>query len=538
MNIAPIYLKEWLKLRWFALALWAVALVSSAYFAADLVNQFANIEPESMMWYRFVHLRDKPYAWITYFFLANGFLVAVCQYVPEVLKRTVRILTHLPIPLNQVIRQHLIAGFALLIVLNGTLSLAVMATMKQYYPTHILWEVVKDLAFAQLPALVMYMGLSSVIIESQRRYQALKLLLTFSAVFAITKELYHTKDLWALLLVAWLALPVKDSFLSVKTRRLNYFAYRLIIAPIVIALCLVTGWQLEQRYHTPHQKYYVFYSDVLNDFVYQENGANHTFHYGTQDSAISKAEFESALPFVYWKNLDIQGKLPITIGDVTFDKRTIRAARMSLQYSADKLHSSEVKLYPLFNPISSKGSIRFPEMAVAFENDRLAILAAETAREDEALSFVANQLAAYYSVAFPVRNVWGKTTNMKPFDWGYFVQDANGRLFNFGRADNKLYLKPVKTPEDVGDIEYVQVAENRHKKFYGYAINSRSKVYLISYPNYQFIPLDLEGFNHKTMSFQLLADPVNYVVRFNDGVHYNAVRFSKNYEKLDSVVFE
>jgi hypothetical protein len=334
-------------------------------------------------------------------------------------------------------------------------------------------------------------------------------------------------------LVIWLVLLVIDSFLSVKTRRLESRCFDLSI-PLLLG---VSGSRLYQEYAVSHDRYYLFYSPLLNDFVYQENGSNHTFFYGSSSGSLEKEQFEQALPFVYWKNLDIQGKLPVTIAGESYNKRQLRNARMSLQYDPGRLNKPEVPLYPFFNPISHKGSIRFPENAIAVHSDRFEVYAAESAQPNRALAEEVNQLAAQQLVDFPVREVWGKTTNMKPFDWGYFIKDSSGKLFNLRRADNQVALQPVPVPQAVGDIVYIQVSENRHKQFYGYAISASSQVYLLSYPDYRFIPLELDGFDYHTMSFQLLSDPLYYVMRYNDGRRYSAVRFDKQYQRLDSASF-
>ena len=40
------------------------------------------------------------------------------------------------------------------------------------------------------------------------------------------------------------------------------------------------------------------------------------------------------------------------------------------------------------------------------------------------------------------------------------------------------------------------------------------------------------------MSFQLLADPISYLLRYDDGNKYYAVRFDKQYRRIDDTVFE
>ena len=88
------------------------------------------------------------------------------------------------------------------------------------------------------------------------------------------------------------------------------------------------------------------------------------------------------------------------------------------------------------------------------------------------------------------------------------------------------------------EVDYLQVSENRHKKFYGYAITKSDNIYLLGYPDYQWIKLDVSNFDRKSMSFQLLADPISYLLRYDDGSKYYAVRFDKQYRRIDDTVFE
>ena len=57
------------------------------------------------------------------------------------------------------------------------------------------------------------------------------------------------------------------------------------------------------------------------------------------------------------------------------------------------------------------------------------------------------------------------------------------------RGDNRISAEPVTLSETISDIAYMQVSENRQKDFYGYAITADSRVFLIGFPDYRFIPL-------------------------------------------------
>ncbi len=535
MKICAIYQKEWLKLKKYTLVFSTISMVIGVYFWFHLTGIYANIEPESMMWYRFSHLGNKPYSWLIYCFALSGVLTAICQFVPEVFGKKIRILTHLPVSLNRVVLKHLVAGCLMLLFVNIPLVLIVVSSFVWYYPVDIVHICIKDMLFGQMSAIAIYLGLAAVIVESDWRRKVLKFVLAALLALILLKEKYQLQDLLWLILLFWLILPVKDSFLSVKTRRLENKFYLLSIPLFALLMMVTGGMRLYSEFALSHTKYYVFYSSILNDFVYQQNGSGHQFNYGTLSSALTKTEFEESLPFVYWKNLDIQGKLPVMVKGQSYGKNQIRASRMSLQYEPSRLAKPEVDLYPLFNPISHNGSIPFPEDMFALKQNRVEVYASETAKPNTELAQRVNDLLVEKDVHFPVKSVWGKTTNMKPFDWGYFIQDAEDRIFNLRRADDVVQLYSVNIPENVGRLVFMQVSENRQKKFYGYAIDEKNHVYLISYPDYQFIPLELNNFDYKTMSFQLLSDPVNYLVRFDNGKQYHAVLFSKDYKKLNSI---
>ncbi|MCG7585342.1 DUF4857 domain-containing protein [Photobacterium sp. OFAV2-7] len=535
MAICAIYQKEWFKLKWYSLVLSSAMLVVAGYFWLNLTGQFAAIEPESMMWYRFTHLGDKPYSWVLDGFVLVGAITAVCQFVPEVVGKRVRILAHLPIPLGQVIARHLLAGSLMVVFVNGLLAVLALTAFAGLYPVDIALVGFKDMLFGQLPALAIYLGLTACIVESHWRYKIGKAVIAALATVGLFREYHGISDLLWLLVIPGMILLVADSFLSIKTRRLTNVVCRVIVAALVVMLVIDLSARLRGELASSHDDYYVFYSPVLEQFVYQQNGSGHQFSYGTEQAELSKSEFEAALPFVYWKNLDIQGKLPVTLDGRSFDKRAIRNARMSLQYDPGKLLDPDVALYPLFNPISHKGAIPFPEQAFAVKVDSLVVYEAETAEPNRQLTDELNQQLLASGVTFPISKVWGKTTNMKPFDWGYFIKDSNNRIFNLRRADNVLQVEAVSVPASVGELAFMQVSENRHKLFYGYAIAASSQVYLISYPDYSLIPLPLEGFDYHKMSLQLLADPLYYLVRFDDGENYHAARFDKQYNLLDKI---
>lgn len=72
-----------------------------------------------------------------------------------------------------------------------------------------------------------------------------------------------------------------------------------------LAIAVLAGSRMYNTYAVSHVKDYIFYSPVINDFVYQRNDPGHKFVYGTEKETLNKIQFEHALPFIFWKNLKL-----------------------------------------------------------------------------------------------------------------------------------------------------------------------------------------------------------------------------------------
>ena len=87
-------------------------------------------------------------------------------------------------------------------------------------------------------------------------------------------------------------------------------------------------------------------------------------------------------------------------------------------------------------------------------------------------------------------------------------------------------------PENI-DIVYINIAENKQQNLSGYAIDKNSNFYLLTW-DFEFIKLDLNEFDYKKMRLKFIADPVNYLIRYDDQKNYYAVIYSKELRHLES----
>lgn len=534
--VLTILIKEWIKLRWYMLVLMLLGCVSVGYFWIELHFEFSNSEPESILWYRFAHLGDKPYLFFSTLFMGMGAVIALVQFVWERFRNRLRIIAHLPLSMPRILTWHLGVGIGLLSLVCFGVGGVVLSLMFAYYPYEIAMVALKDMAFYLVGALLSYLLGACVVLERDARIVLLKLSFGVLVLFLFQKERYVLLDSLYLGFVFSFFLLCLDSFYSVKWQRVGAFFLAMVVCVCMVWIGFEAYGPYTKRYAHSFTHYYLFYSPIKEDFVYQKNFGHHRFEYGIKEKeTFNQKTYEALLPFVYWRDLDIQGRLPIEINGEIFTKERIQDSRLSMTYEPQDRLEKEVALYPLLNPKTMQGLIAFPENAIVITQEKIVAYNFDEGLNVALSDEIALALKSLH-VNFPLRGFWGKVSNLKPYDLGYLFLDSQQRLFNLKRENNHLYLREVAYPKGIS-FEHIFISENSERKVVGYAIDSNSKIYILD-TLLHFTPLDIEGFDAKTMKFQLISDPLYYLLRLDDGITYRAILFSKAFEKEREVVFK
>ncbi len=529
--------KEWLKIRVIIVTLFSISFILLAKFWYNLDFSFSTVEPESMMWYRFTNLEQKPYEYFSYLFYLIAFSMSSFQFIPERIKNRIRIMAHLPISLKKSLFLHLLIGSLYIFILAFFITLIMGLIISEYYPNEIILICIKDFFFYFCGSILVYLGVSSTIIEKKIVISILKFFTTILFIFVFHKTLFTSFDTVWILIIFVMIFIVLDSFYSVKEQRLESSVFKLSLLSSFLLVGFLSYNLYANRYKYEFNKYYIFFSPILEEFVYQKNFGEHQFEYGIKDKKrFSRVEYESYLPFVYWRNLDIQKKLPIKIGEVVYHKDIIKKSRLSFSYSPKLLKKQEVQMFPLINTNSKVGMIKFPEEMIALKSDGINIYNFDEGLDKKATKEI-NTLFASKKVSFPIKGIWGKATNMKPFDLGYLFLDSKKRLFRVNKADNKLYLEEVVYPKDK-EIAFIKISENKEQKLAGYAISKDGSFFIIDYKTLAFREIELKDFDYKRMKLQLISNVKYYLFRYTDEKKYYAVVFDKNFKKLDEEIFE
>ena len=292
-------------------------------------------------------------------------------------------------------------------------------------------------------------------------------------------------------------------------------------------------------------KTHLFYSPVTERFIYTEKivgtippeafatAEDHhaELAYRDQDGRwYSRVDFEKRLPFIYYKNMELWGLLPLKIGGETFDKKTIKTNRQVLELKKQDIagYRPRVSFWPLLESNPGQARLLFPDDRFRMTDQRMEFVNADTNRIDKTLTTRFTKALKAEGFTFPCRSVNGKFTILKPFDEGVFLVDATYSVFHLKREQGKPVV--VRTPIDPRlKTRHIKVSESKRREYYGMLLSKTGSLHLITYDNYALIDLPLKGYDPDTMDIKLILNPLYCTAVYSNEETIHAVVMDRNY---------
>ena len=306
---------------------------------------------------------------------------------------------------------------------------------------------------------------------------------------------------------------------------------------ILLAIVIMSVY-LPRLYHKVFDektgKTQLFFSPVIKKFVFREMvGEGHQFI--TRDETgkdYDRQTFETLMPFIYYKNMDLWGKLPLHIDGHVFDKEAMKKNRQVFELKPHMIadRSPRIQVFPLLESQPGRTGLRFPEDAFRM-TDRMEFINVDTNTVDKRLTEQFTGALREAGFVFPARLVAGRVSILKPFDEGFFVVDANGGVYHVKRAKGQPVVIKTPIPSDL-TVRNIKVTENKKREIYGTLLTKDGELYLISYDNYHLIKLPLENYDPDTMDFKLLVNPLYRTAVYSDDHTIYAVAMDTRYRPI------
>lgn len=321
---------------------------------------------------------------------------------------------------------------------------------------------------------------------------------------------------------------------------------------LLALVILVASFYLPQLYRQLFfdqvAKTHLFYSPVIKEFIYKEkivgpipwqvqkNAEEQivTSAYRSENGQwLHRLEFERLLPFIYYKDMEIRGLLPLEIDGHHFDKEAIKKNRRVLELRAVEMKTPETAVYPLFDSTPETVRLVFPKDRFYLSSTGLEFVSATTNKKDAILSEKVTSTLKQAGVCFPVKRIFGRFTVLKPFDLGIFLLDAHHRLFHLKQEQGVSTATEILISEGI-QIKYIKVAESRTSRYCALAVGMNNTIWLLSYRSQRFAPLPVEGYDANSMDIKLLFNPLYITAVFSDAEEIHAVVMDKELNSIAS----
>ncbi len=297
-------------------------------------------------------------------------------------------------------------------------------------------------------------------------------------------------------------------------------------------------------------KTHIFYSPVDNNMIYTEQllegdpkaaEKSETHHADVvykneQGEYFTRNEFEAKVPFIYYRNMELRGLLPLQLHGKSLDMASIQKERRVFEMPARLLDSNMYKeeIYPLIDANPGQVALVLPADRIRFRNKQLEFIDSDLNSVDAEQTKIYTKALIDKGFIFPANGLWGNFTTFKPFEGGTFVVDNAGKTFHILRKNNALEVNKVPFNDNIIPQKMV-IAESKDRKYLGLVLDTMGRMYLMHDKDFTLTHIPTDNYVAKNMDFKLIMDPLFITAVYSDDTNVHAIAF-KNEDTLGAML--
>ncbi len=275
-----------------------------------------------------------------------------------------------------------------------------------------------------------------------------------------------------------------------------------VVAALVAAVYIPRAyWLAFDVYVSPPR---VFYSPVTETFLFMRFDQSGSRIHDVAGKTYTREEFESLTPLTSYRQLVAIGAMPDSLRGVALDLQTVARNSLSMRLYRSVLDSPPPDLYPMFESQSGRVGLEWPDDMFRITSAVEFLNAATNATDTvQSRRFTDAMVAAGF--LFPAADIAGNPSVLKPFDEGYFVTDAVGKVFHIKKVRGNPFCRNIGIPDSIHVLK-IRPQEMQLREFYGILIDREYALYLISYDQYRLVRLPISGYDPPRVTLTLSGD--------------------------------
>ncbi len=215
------------------------------------------------------------------------------------------------------------------------------------------------------------------------------------------------------------------------------------IAAILLAWILPWGYKFITA--KPITAPFTLYSSVVKSFAYIESDKNAETQYKDfKGNSYSIEQFDSVLPFFFYRQLMAKERLPETINDVEVTPASIRKSNFNIKQSTRDVNVNAPKVWMMMESLPSHVDLEDPEFAFR-TSDKIEFINMKTNQIDENKSELFTKVMKEKGFQFPVKSLNGNPTTKKDYDEGYIMIDDNNKAFHVKMMKGRPFVKSINS---------------------------------------------------------------------------------------------
>ncbi len=294
---------------------------------------------------------------------------------------------------------------------------------------------------------------------------------------------------------------------------------------IYITVGLLAIWQLPwlisilaaQKTNTPM----IVYSTLADKFIIsttENNGLAAVQKYTDENGNIyTQEQRDSLLPFLYWRQLTADGRMPDSIKSQHFSPTDIQRHRFTFRSTPATVNAKYPALYPLLESQSGRVDLEMPSDVFRVSGCCIEFIDMKTNKIDTAKSRKFNLEFEKYKFQFPAALIAGNPTTKKEYDEGYLMLDSGKKLFHFKMTQGSPYLHAIPLPDSVCP-KHIYVTEVADHKMLALFTDTKNRFYAIEPVSYRLCKIAIPAFNPETEQMTIIANPMDWTIHVKNEV--------------------
>lgn len=309
--------------------------------------------------------------------------------------------------------------------------------------------------------------------------------------------------------------------------------FLVIIAVIGFAIVIPKFYWM--AFAKPIRSPFVMWSCIDNDFMITRsgNGIKRTSrNLEKRGETLTRSAYEQKLPFLFIRQLLMNGTMPDSINGIEMDTHDIGASRSTFRVRPKDIHSPMPTLFPLFESQSGRANLEMPDDFFRI-TWRMEFINAETNKVNEDKSRMFSAVLYKRGFKFPAKSINGLPTTRKSCDEGYLVIDSNNQLFHIKMVEAKPFVKKIELPDSI-KFKTIQCVDFKNKLYYAYLFTTDNQLYILTQYDYELTKFPVENINPDIDEIQIYSDFLNFnIIAKGDGNMKSTV-LDRDYNLVDT----